>query len=72
MNAPNLPIGPRPPVTLLTKMFYGLGSVAFGIKDNGYRVFLLLFYNQVIGVPAATVVVPVWENRKSTRLNTSH
>lgn len=35
---------------LSTKIYYGLGSVAFGVKDNGFAYFLLLFYNQVMGV----------------------
>ena len=34
------------------KFFYGLGSVAFGVKDNGFSVLLLLFYNQVMGLDA--------------------
>jgi GPH family glycoside/pentoside/hexuronide:cation symporter len=38
-----------------TKVFYGLGSVAFGIKDNGFAFFLLLYYNQVLGLPEAWV-----------------
>lgn len=38
-----------------TKVFYGLGSVAFGIKDNGFQTILLLFYNQVIGLPGSLV-----------------
>ncbi len=38
-----------------TKLFYGFGSVAFGIKDNGFQTILLLFYNQVIGLPAQLV-----------------
>lgn len=56
-DAPTL--GPRPRVGLGTKMLYGLGSVAFGIKDNGYRVFLLLFYNQVIGLKPLTVTMAI-------------
>lgn len=44
-----------PPLTFRTKLAYGFGSVAFGVKDNGFRTFLLLFYNQVVGLPAATV-----------------
>ncbi len=52
-------LGPRPRVGLGTKMLYGLGSVAFGIKDNGYRVFLLLFYNQVIGLKPLTVTMAI-------------
>ena len=40
------------PRHLVTKLFYGAGSLAFGIKDNGFNVFLLLYYNQVLGLPA--------------------
>lgn len=42
-------------VPLHTKLAYGAGAVAYGIKDNGYSVFLLLFYNQVVGLPAEAV-----------------
>ena len=35
-----------------TKLFYALGAIAFGVKDNGFNVFLLLYYNQVLGLPA--------------------
>src|SRR5690348_13888350 len=38
-----------------TKLFYGFGSVAFGVKDQGFAYFLLFFYNQVVGVPSAWV-----------------
>jgi Na+/melibiose symporter-like transporter len=38
--------------SLATKLFYGFGSVAFGVKDNGFAFFLLLYYNQVLGLPA--------------------
>lgn len=34
---------------------YGLGAAAFGIKDQGFAYLLLIFYNQVLGLPAATV-----------------
>ena len=51
------PVGPQgpegaPPVGLRTKLFYGFGSVAYGVKDNGFGVFLLLYYNQVLGLSA--------------------
>ncbi|NNM78213.1 MFS transporter [Sphingomonas sp. ID1715] len=42
-------------VPLRTKLAYGLGAIAYGIKDNGYSVFLLLFYNQAVGLPASSV-----------------
>jgi Na+/melibiose symporter-like transporter len=51
--------GPRPPITLMTKLSYGFGSIAYGVKDNGFRVFLLLFYNQVVGLPADKVAVAI-------------
>lgn len=38
-----------------TMASYGFGAAAYGVKDSGFGTFLLLFYNQVIGVPAATV-----------------
>ena len=38
-----------------TRFFYGFGSVAFGVKDNGFSYFLAFFYAQVVGVPAQTV-----------------
>jgi GPH family glycoside/pentoside/hexuronide:cation symporter len=28
-----------------TKLFYGFGSVAYGVKDNGFRGLLLIYYN---------------------------
>ncbi|KPF70791.1 hypothetical protein IP88_11290 [alpha proteobacterium AAP81b] len=34
---------------------YGIGAAAFGIKDQGFSYLLLIFYNQVLGLPAATV-----------------
>jgi Na+/melibiose symporter-like transporter len=38
-----------------TKLYYGFGSVAYGVKDNGFAFFLLLYYNQVLGLPAQWV-----------------
>lgn len=38
-----------------TKLVYGLGSVAFGTKDAGFATFLLIFYNQVLGLSATLV-----------------
>jgi len=42
-------------LSLRTKFFYGFGSVAFGAKDSGFSYFLLIFYNQVMGLPSQTV-----------------
>src|SRR5690242_15642587 len=32
-----------------------MGAIAYGVKDNGFSYFLLLYYNQVLGLPAAWV-----------------
>jgi Na+/melibiose symporter-like transporter len=40
---------------LVTKLTFGFGSLGVGVKDYGFKVLLLLYYNQVIGLPAAKV-----------------
>ncbi|MEI9994816.1 MAG: MFS transporter [Rhizomicrobium sp.] len=47
--------GANPPPRIGTKLLYGFGSVAFGIKDGGFTIFLLFFYNQVLGLSASAV-----------------
>ena len=42
-------------VPVSTKLFYGFGSIAYGAKDGAFKSFLLIYYNQVIGVPAGLV-----------------
>jgi GPH family glycoside/pentoside/hexuronide:cation symporter len=37
------------------KLIHGFGSIAYGIKDNGFSVFLLIYYNQVIGLDSGLV-----------------
>ncbi len=44
-----------PAVTQKVRLLYGLGSAAYGVKDNGFGYFLMLFYSQVLGVPATLV-----------------
>ena len=44
--------GPLPTRLRLTQ---GLGAMAFGVKDNGFSFFLLIFYNQVLGMDAGLV-----------------
>ncbi|MEI9992974.1 MAG: MFS transporter [Rhizomicrobium sp.] len=39
----------------VTKALYGSGTVAFGVKDQGFGALLMLFYNQVVGLPAVWV-----------------
>jgi glycoside/pentoside/hexuronide:cation symporter, GPH family len=42
-------------LSLPTRIFYGFGSVAFGVKDNGFSYFLAFFFAQVMGLPAQAV-----------------
>ncbi len=44
-----------PPPSLWTKVAYGFGTVAYGVKDHGFNYFLLIFYSQVLGVDARMV-----------------
>lgn len=44
-----------PKLGLWTKLAYGFGSSAYGIKDNGFGFFLLLFYGTVIGLEPGLV-----------------
>ena len=43
-----------------TKLFYGLGSVAFGVKDNGFQTILMPFYNLVLHVPGYLVGLAIF------------
>lgn len=36
---------------LSTKLTYGFGSIAEGVKDAAFKTFLLFYYNQVLGLP---------------------
>lgn len=38
-----------------SRFSFGIGSIAYGVKDNGFATFLLLYYNQVVGLPASQV-----------------
>ena len=43
------------PLPQRLKIVHGFGAVAFGVKDSGFSFFLLIFYNQVLGMNAALV-----------------
>jgi len=45
----------RPPLTFSTNVLYGVGSVAFGVHQTTLTAALMLFFNQVVGLPAAWV-----------------
>jgi glycoside/pentoside/hexuronide:cation symporter, GPH family len=49
------PTSIRPPLTTSDNIMYGVGSVAFGVHQATLSSALMLFFNQVIGVPAAWV-----------------
>ena len=39
-------------VSVGRKVAYGFGSIAYGVKNNGFDYFFLIFYSQVMGVSA--------------------
>ncbi len=41
--------------SIWTKLAYGSGAVAIGVRNNGLAYFLLLFYSQVVGLDARLV-----------------
>ncbi|MGO9606395.1 MAG: hypothetical protein ACLQAT_23895 [Candidatus Binataceae bacterium] len=43
-----------PPLTLSTNVLYGVGSVAFGVHQTALTSILMLFFNQVVGLPSQT------------------
>ena len=42
-----------PVITSRVRWLYGFGSIAYGVKDNGFSYFLLFYYNQVLGLSGA-------------------
>ena len=53
MSTTTATVGSRPAFS--TKFLYGFGSIAYGVKDQGFQTLLLLYYNQVVGLPARWV-----------------
>ncbi len=41
-----------PSVSWRTRVAYGFGAVAFGVKDNGFSYLLLFYYDRVLGLPS--------------------
>ena len=63
-----------PPLRLGTKLLYAVGSAATNLKARALTTFLVIFYNQVVGLPpklvglilmVALVFDAVIEDRKS-------
>lgn len=48
------------PVGKATQLAYGVGAIAYGIKDNGFAYFLLLFYGTVVGLEPALAGIAVF------------
>jgi glycoside/pentoside/hexuronide:cation symporter, GPH family len=46
--------------SLLTRIAYGIGGAAEGAKNNGFDYFLLIYYSQVLGVPAPLVATALF------------
>ncbi|MEG3146438.1 MFS transporter [Sphingomonas sp. RT2P30] len=59
MSAAPLAVPPARQLGARSRWSFGVGSIAYGIKDSGFATFLLLFYNQVIGLPSAAVGLAV-------------
>ena len=53
--SPDLAPASAPPITRIHRLSFGFGAVANGVKNAAFSTYLLLFYNQVLGVPAAIV-----------------
>lgn len=45
----------RPPLSLATKLLYAVGSIANAVKLRSLSTFLMIFYNQVVGLPPQMV-----------------
>lgn len=79
---------PKLVITARARWMYGLGSVAYGVKDNGFSFFLLFYYNQVLGLPGILAglailiammfdaisdpLVGVWSDNTHSRLGRRH
>ncbi|HKO46475.1 MAG TPA: MFS transporter [Polyangiaceae bacterium] len=53
------PRADRTRLTRTTSFAYALGAIAFGVKESGLQLFLLLFYGQVLGLPEAWVATGI-------------
>ncbi len=44
-----------PPLSLTTRVAYGTGAIANGVKNVAFSAYLMFYFNQVLGVTAAVV-----------------
>ncbi|WP_435418508.1 MFS transporter [Parerythrobacter aurantius] len=77
-----------PPLARSTRWLYGSGLMASGIKTTAFSTYLLLYFNQVLGVPASIVsqaifltllvdavadpLIGRWSDRTRSRLGRRH
>ena len=77
-----------PPLSRPVSWIYGFGSIAYGVKDNGFSYFLMFYYNQVLGLSASLAgtailiamifdaisdpLVGVWSDNTHSRLGRRH
>ena len=54
-KTPRHVLPPAERLPLRIKLGNGIGSAAYGVKDNGFATLLLLFYSQVLGLEARLV-----------------
>ncbi len=48
-----------PPLSLGTRISYGIGAGANGIKNTAFTTYLMFYFNQVVGVPASVVATAI-------------
>lgn len=51
--------GAAPPITLGTRVTYGAGAIANGVKNAAFTSYLLFFYSQIVGISASVVATAV-------------
>lgn len=47
-------------VSVPVRILYGIGSISEGIKETAFNVFLLFFYNNVLGLPGSLVGLAIF------------
>ena len=74
--------------TISTQFFYGFGSISVGIKNNLLGTFLLIYYNQALGLDAKLAsaalfialvfdaisdpLIGIWSDRTKTKWGRRH
>lgn len=87
-DTPPAPAEAAPPLPRRTRLLYGTGLMASGIKTTAFSTYLLLYFNQVLGVPASIVsqaifltllvdaiadpLIGRWSDRTRSRLGRRH